>query len=53
MDADDSESRDETTTKLPYEAPQILESESFETIAMACGKTSGPTCVTMGGLTGS
>lgn len=53
MEPNDNESRDEPTPKLAYEAPCIVETAEFETLALACGLTGGLACVRAGGLTSS
>ena len=40
--------RDQKTPKRPYEAPAVEEDETFETLALACGKASGITCIMTG-----
>jgi len=37
----DPNPRDDVPRRRPYAAPEIVESATFETLALACGKTSG------------
>jgi hypothetical protein len=52
MNSDDIEQppNDESDTRLPYEPPAVVSEETFETLAIACGKMSGSTCITGGGI---
>lgn len=43
-------SEEKVSTKRRYEKPEVLESAMFETLALACGKISGLSCVQNGGL---
>jgi hypothetical protein len=38
------ETLEATEVKLPYEPPAVVSEETFETLAMACRKMSGPVC---------
>ncbi len=38
-------------SRPPYEPPRIEESADFETLALQCGRTSGPNCYYTGGYT--
>ena len=52
MNSDDIEQppSDEQDARLPYEPPAVVSEETFETLAIACGKMSGPACITGGGI---
>lgn len=43
----------ERPRRRPYQAPAIEESSEFETLALACGLTAGPSCIRGGGLQNS
>jgi hypothetical protein len=49
---DDNKVRDDAPTggKEPYEPPAVVSEETFETLAIACGKTGGPKCLAEGGI---
>lgn len=53
MQPDDTDTRDEPKAKLAYEAPAIVETAEFETLALACGLTGGSECFRNGGITAS
>ncbi|HKA89494.1 MAG TPA: hypothetical protein VKE22_17635 [Haliangiales bacterium] len=45
MTPDETPEKDDAEIKLPYEPPAVVSEETFETLAMACKKMSGPTCI--------
>ncbi len=49
---DDNKVRDEAPAEArePYEPPAVVSEEIFETLAIACGKSSGPACLAGGGI---
>jgi hypothetical protein len=49
MTPDEKPDISDADAKLPYEPPAVVSEETFETLAMACKKMSGPICST-GGL---
>jgi len=48
MDTSETAKDDEPKPKLPYEPPAVVSEETFETLAIACAKMSGPSCVLSG-----
>jgi hypothetical protein len=52
MNSDEIEQppNEEPDPRLPYEPPAVVSEETFETLAIACGKMSGPRCITGGGI---
>lgn len=40
----DPDRKEEQPVRRAYEPPAIEEDETFETLALACGKASGPRC---------
>jgi hypothetical protein len=50
-DTDQKSPHDEPTgAREPYEPPQVISEEVFETLAVACGKTGGFGCAANGGI---
>ncbi len=44
MTPDETPETNDAEVKLPYEPPAVVSEETFETLAMACRKMSGPLC---------
>ena len=44
------QSSQERRERLEYEPPRIEQSAEFETLALQCGRTNGPTCEYYGGF---
>jgi hypothetical protein len=49
-DKQNSPHEEPTGAREPYEKPAVISEEVFETLALACGKSSGACAITGGGI---